>query len=67
MPSRTIFSDGSPSIRRPEKATVPRVGGTRPEIDLSVVDFPAPFAPSNVTIEPSGTSRDTPLSAWMPP
>ncbi len=67
MPSRTICSDGSRSIRRPVKATVPRAGGTRPEMDLSVVDFPAPLAPSSVTIEPSGTSKETPLSAWMLP
>ena len=36
-------------------------------MDLSVVDFPAPLAPSSVTIEPSGTSKETPLSAWMLP
>ena len=34
---------------------------------FSVVDLPAPLAPSSVTIEPSGTLKDTPRSAWMLP
>ena len=29
----------------------------------SVVDFPAPFAPINVTISPSRTSREMPFTA----
>src|SRR5574344_48531 len=40
---------------------------TRPQIVLSSVDFPAPFAPMSVTIFPSGTSMSTPLRALMPP
>ena len=42
--------------------TSPRSAPSRFEMDLSVVDFPAPLAPSRVTMPPSGTSRDTPLS-----
>ena len=67
MPRRTIASQGSASIRCPRKLTVPRVADTSPEMHLSVVDFPAPLAPSSVTMEPSGTLKDTPLSAWMLP
>jgi hypothetical protein len=31
------------------------------------VDFPAPFAPINVTISPGSTEIDTPCSAWIAP
>ena len=67
IPRRAIVSQGSPSIRCPRKLTVPRAAGTSPEMHLSVVDFPAPLAPSSVTMEPSGTLKETPLSAWMLP
>ena len=65
MPRRTICSEGSPSILRPMKVTVPRAGGTRPEMDFSVVDFPAPFAPRSATTERSGTLKEMPLSTRM--
>ena len=67
IPRRAIVSHASPSIRCPRKLTVPLGGETSPEMHLSVVDFPAPLAPSSVTIEPSGTLNDTPRSAWMLP
>ena len=54
-------------MRCPRKLTVPRAAGTSPEMHLSVVDLPAPLAPSSVTIEPSGTVKETPFSAWMAP
>jgi len=38
-----------------------------PEMVLSVVDFPAPFAPINVTISPWLTSKETPCSACIAP
>jgi len=38
-------------------------GLIRPEIVLSRVDFPAPFAPINVTISPFLTSSETENSA----
>ena len=47
----------------PSNATVPLFGAISPEIVRSVVDFPAPFAPMRVTISPSLTSRESPLSA----
>ena len=34
----------------------------RLEIAFSVVDLPAPLAPSRATMPPSGTSSDTPFS-----
>ena len=36
-------------------------------IARSVVLFPAPFAPTRVTICPSSTSIVTPFSAWIAP
>jgi hypothetical protein len=45
----------------------PVPGRFNPLIDRNVVDFPAPFAPIRVTISPSWTSSDTPLSASIDP
>ena len=45
----------------------PVVCFTSPEIALSVVDLPAPFAPIKVTICPSSTSMEIPLTAVMFP
>ena len=42
-------------------------GGTMPEIERSVVDFPAPLEPISVTISPSRTSIEMPLSASIEP
>ena len=42
-------------------------GGTMPEMDRSVVDFPAPLDPMSVTISPSRTSSETPFSASIEP
>ena len=42
-------------------------GGVRPEIERSVVDLPAPFEPISVTISPSSTVSEMPLSASMLP
>ena len=45
----------------------PPAAGTRPMMDRRVVDFPAPLAPMRVMIFPSGTSKETSRTAWMPP
>ena len=45
----------------------PWEGGVSPEIDRSVVDLPAPFEPIRVTISPSSTVIEMPLSASMFP
>jgi hypothetical protein len=45
----------------------PARGRSNPEIVRSVVDFPAPFAPSNATISPVSTLSEIPLIAVMCP
>jgi len=35
-------------------------------IILNVVDFPAPFGPSNPKIEPFSTPNVVPFTAWNP-
>jgi hypothetical protein len=57
----------TPPISSPSKRTTPSRGGVSPEIERSVVDFPAPLEPISVTISPSSTVSDTPLSASMLP
>src|SRR3712207_3267202 len=56
MPIRTIFSGENRSMRRPWNSIDPAVERTRPEMARSVVDLPAPFAPSTATTPPSDTS-----------
>ena len=51
----------------PSNSTVPLRGCSRPEIVLSVVVLPAPFAPMSVTISPLIDLEVDPLSAWMEP
>src|SRR5579871_1627887 len=65
---RATMPWGGTSVKSwPSRRTVPRCGRSNPLMVLSVVLFPAPFAPIRVTISPSCTSRDTPRSAWMAP
>jgi len=45
----------------------PSRGGESPEIDLKVVDLPAPLEPMRVTISPSSTSIEIPFRASMLP
>jgi hypothetical protein len=70
MPRRTIFSGSMPSMRAPSNMISPRVTSpssvlSRPEIAFSVVDLPAPLAPSSATMAPFGTSRLRPRSTRM--
>jgi hypothetical protein len=51
----------------PANLMLPSRGWLSPLIERSVVDFPAPFAPMSVTISPSRTSSEMPLSAWIVP
>ena len=46
---------------------LPPLGLTRPEIVRSVELLPAPLEPMSVTICPSCTSNEMPLTASMPP
>ena len=59
-----------PSMRCPSKTTSPRVTSPssvlrRPEIAFSVVDLPAPLAPSSATMWPFGTRKESPRSTRM--
>ena len=67
MPVPTIFSLGRPLICLPKNSIVPPLMGTSPAIARSVVLLPAPFAPMSVTMLFSGTVKDIPLTASMPP
>ena len=67
MPSRTMSWGAVSEISSPSKRTEPWRGGVSPEIERSVVDLPAPFEPISVTISPSSTVIETPLSASMLP
>ena len=67
MPSRTTSCGGVSAISSPSKRIEPWRGGVSPEIERSVVDFPAPFEPISVTISPSSTSSEMPFSAAMFP
>ena len=46
---------------------MPVLGGLSPEIERSVVDLPAPLEPISVTISPSLTVSEMPLSASIEP
>ena len=63
MPSRTISCAGDVVDPPAFEQHVATRGVISPEIVRSVVDLPAPFEPIKVTISPSLTSIDMPLSA----
>ena len=60
MPSAATRSARRFVTSVPPSSTVPDSTGTRPQIALRMVDFPAPFVPSRASVEPAGTSRSTP-------
>ena len=63
IPFLTILCGASCVMSSPWKVIFPLRGWLSPLIERSVVDLPAPFAPISVTISPSSTSSETPLSA----
>src|SRR5688572_5049694 len=67
MPARRMASGERAVMSAPSKTTRPRAGASRPTIDLSSVDLPAPLAPSRQTNSPSRTSSDTPRRASTAP
>src|SRR6185312_16538120 len=67
MPCATSFSGGVPVMSRPSKITRPLFGLTAPMMAMSVLDLPAPFAPSSAVISPGRTSSDTSCTACTPP
>jgi len=67
IPRATISWGWRPRRDSPRKRISPPRGGTMPQTDMRVVDFPAPLAPMRVMISPSPTVRDTSRRAWMLP
>jgi hypothetical protein len=67
MPRPAIASGEQWSIRSPAKVIAPCRARTSPEIVISVVVFPAPFAPNNATISPARTSSEMPLRQSVGP
>ena len=67
IPRLTISSGPKPAIERPSKTISPAFGLTSPVMARNVVDFPAPFEPSNETTVPSSTEKVTPRSASISP
>ena len=67
IPALMMWSIDFPSSSSPSQRMDPEEAFTSPEIVRRVVDFPAPLAPIRVTIFPSGTSREIPRRAWIPP
>ena len=59
IPILTRLSGGWWVTSRSRNLTVPPTTGTRPMMPIRSVLFPAPFAPSTVTISPASTSRLT--------
>ena len=66
-PCVTICVGSLPVISSPANMILPPLGLTRPEIVRSVELLPAPLEPMSVTICPSCTSNEMPLTASMPP
>ncbi len=67
MPRDTSWWEASRVTSWSRNRTVPALGLSILEMARSVVVLPAPLAPIRATTFPSGTSSETPRSAWMPP
>jgi hypothetical protein len=52
-------------LTRPCTSTRPEFGGRIPATVRMSVDLPAPLAPTTPSTWPSGTSKETFLSAWI--
>src|SRR5829696_7559911 len=63
MPCRTILCGARPVTSRPSSVTRPACGLTRPAAARSVLDLPAPLAPSTRVIRPGVAETDTPRTA----
>src|SRR5262245_13130807 len=67
MPRATRRSGLSAVMSSPSKRMLPFAAGTMPEMQLSVVVLPAPFAPSRQAISPAPSERLTSSSARTAP
>ena len=66
-PLRATMCGASPEITSPLNLTSPRVGFTKDEISLKMVDLPAPLGPMTERISFGSTSNETSLTAISPP
>ena len=57
MPLRTRWDVAADASEVPAKVIAPLIVATSPEMLLSRVDFPAPFAPTSATISPGATCQ----------
>src|SRR5262245_11159241 len=66
-PSRHRSCGAMPVMSRSLKSTFPPSGSTWPVMRLNSVVLPAPFGPMIALIDPCGTRKLTPPTAWKPP
>src|SRR5499425_3375891 len=66
MPRRQISCGAMPVTSRSLKRTLPASGRRCPVIRLKTVVLPAPLGPMMALIEPRGTLKLTPPTAWKP-
>ncbi len=66
-PLRATMCGASPEMRSPLNRTSPRVGLTKEDMSLKIVDLPAPLGPITDRISPGSTSKLTSLTAMSPP
>src|SRR5262245_41640287 len=66
MPMRQRSWGAMPVTSLPLKTTCPASGRRCPVIRLNSVVLPAPFGPMMALIEPAGTVKLTPPTAWKP-
>src|SRR5687768_4073722 len=67
MPMRQRSWGAMPVTSRSRKTTRPVSGFTWPVMRLNSVVLPAPLGPMMALIEPLGTVKLTPSTAWKPP
>ncbi len=63
MPLPARLCTDRPASDSPSSDALPSASGSRPMIDLSSDDLPAPFAPSRTTTSPLRTSKLTSRTA----
>ena len=67
MPWASTLRGSVPVMSRPAKWMLPERAGMSPETARSVVDLPAPLAPTNATSCPSSTLSESPFRAVTVP
>src|SRR6185295_9603338 len=67
MPSRARLSADTRRRSVPPNRISPEVAGSRPMMHFSSVVLPMPLRPIRQVRDPSGTTRSTSQSVWLPP